>query len=196
VTGFLSTSSVTRVRAAPEAGRGPGSLAPFAFYRRGSWPHGAAENAAEYTTPRGTRHAAVRVMYGDGYMVTKRVVRTIRCAYCGEVRTLPSARGPAPKYCSPAHRQGAYRQRRRDEGLAVGEPAPRPSLREEVEALQGALRKASTAKSWSEARQLLGDGLAHPEPSVSDARRPRPAGRRTSSTYTPRQPATVREAAP
>ncbi len=106
---------------------------------------------------------------------------------------MPSRRGPAPTYCSPAHRQGAYRQRRREEGLAAGEPAPRPNLREEFEALQGALRKASTAKSWGEARQLLGNGLAEPEPPVSDApRRQRLAGRQTSAGDAPRQTATLR----
>jgi hypothetical protein len=101
-------------------------------------------------------------VYNDGYMVTKRPVRTICCAYCGEVRTFPSARGPAPKYCSPAHRQGAYLQRRRDEGLAAGEPTPRPSLREEFEALERALIEASTAKSWVEARRLIGNALTEP----------------------------------
>jgi hypothetical protein len=39
--------------------------------------------------------------------------RTARCAFCGETFTIQPGPGPAPTYCSQAHRQRAYEQRRR-----------------------------------------------------------------------------------
>ncbi len=84
---------------------------------------------------------------------------------------MPSARGPAPIYCSPAHRQSAYRQRRRDEGLAPGEPTPRPSLREEFEALQQTLREVSDATSWAAARRILADAVEK-DPRIGEREKP------------------------
>ena len=94
--------------------------------------------------------------YSDGYMGTNRDTRTIRCAYCSETRTMPSTRGPAPKYCSQAHRQAAYRERMAEKRELT--PA-QPSLREEVETLRTALERASRAKSWAEARDALSAAL-------------------------------------
>jgi hypothetical protein len=39
--------------------------------------------------------------------------RTARCAHCGEMFEVPRRSGPDPAYCSQAHRQRAYEQRRR-----------------------------------------------------------------------------------
>ncbi len=88
-------------------------------------------------------------------MATKATTRTIRCAYCGETRTVPSARGPAPSYCSPAHRQAAYRQRRAAErGVAR---TSRMTLHDEIRAIRAALDAAAQAKTWREGRQALAD---------------------------------------
>jgi hypothetical protein len=38
--------------------------------------------------------------------------RTGSCAYCGQTFTVPRRPGPAPSYCSHAHRQRAYELRR------------------------------------------------------------------------------------
>lgn len=47
-------------------------------------------------------------------MAAKRTAeRTARCAHCGETFTIQPGPGPEPIYCSPAHRQRAYEQRRR-----------------------------------------------------------------------------------
>jgi len=61
-----------------------------------------------------------------------------------------------PTYCSPAHRQAAYRERLAENRELV---PGRPSLREEFEALRTALERVSHAKSWAEARRLLGEGV-------------------------------------
>ena len=92
--------------------------------------------------------------YGYRYMVTKRKLRTFRCAYCGDEFSIPSTRGPVPTYCSPAHRQAAYRERHLEESQA--RPG-QPSLRENVEALRMAVQRASNTKSWAEARQILAE---------------------------------------
>jgi len=89
-------------------------------------------------------------------MVTKRKLRTFRCAYCGDTFSIPSARGPVPTYCSPAHRQAAYRERIAEDRETV---STQPSLREEVETLRTALGRASHAKSWTEGRRVLAEGL-------------------------------------
>lgn len=39
--------------------------------------------------------------------------RTARCAFCGEQFTVERRSGPTPRYCSQAHRQRAYEERRR-----------------------------------------------------------------------------------
>ena len=67
---------------------------------------------------------------------------------------MPSRRGPAPIYCSPAHRQAAYRQRLR-ERRAKNSPAPTPNVPDALEAMRGALREASDASSWAVARRIL-----------------------------------------
>ncbi len=47
-----------------------------------------------------------------------------RCEWCNEEFERLASRGPAPKYCSDAHRQAAHRQRRQsDRGAVRGEPA-------------------------------------------------------------------------
>ena len=92
-------------------------------------------------------------------MGTKRVTRHVVCAFCGAATSMPSQRGPAPMYCSPAHRQAAYRQRKREEGHTTSSPAPAPSLRDELEALRGALREASEAANWTAARRMLARSL-------------------------------------
>jgi hypothetical protein len=38
--------------------------------------------------------------------------RTARCGYCGETFPVTNRSGPDPTYCSRAHRQAAYDQRR------------------------------------------------------------------------------------
>ena len=86
-------------------------------------------------------------------MSKARPARYIRCAFCGTEAIVPSRRGPAPIYCSPAHRQAAYRQRRLGEGRTSSAPAR--SVRDELEMLRGALREASDASSWAEARRIL-----------------------------------------
>jgi len=93
-------------------------------------------------------------------MSTKAVVRTVRCDYCDAESTVPSRRGPAPSYCSAAHRQAAYRQRRRDEGRTA---PPRPgqlTLRDEVGLLQAALAEIADVARWSTAREVLGARLS------------------------------------
>ncbi|MHB1509604.1 MAG: hypothetical protein ACYCST_07720 [Acidimicrobiales bacterium] len=84
-------------------------------------------------------------------MSAKRNIRTIRCLYCGEETTEPSRRGPAPSYCSAAHRQAMHRERHRPDA----DPAVEPSLREQVAVLRRGLEDASAAASWSEARRAL-----------------------------------------
>ncbi len=61
-----------------------------------------------------------------------------------------------PTYCSPAHRQAAYRERIAEDRETV---STQPSLREEVETLRTALGRASRAKSWTEGRRVLGEEL-------------------------------------
>ena len=85
--------------------------------------------------------------------------RTIRCAYCGAERSFPSRRGPAPRYCSAAHRQAHYRQHLLDEERRPGMPLPPVSLRSEVEALRQLLEHLSTAPTWPQARRVLAEGL-------------------------------------
>ena len=92
-------------------------------------------------------------------MATRGTTRTIRCAYCGQTTTLPCARGPAPIYCSPAHRQAAYRRRRREHGRTPGSTPSAMSVRHELEALRRLLEDAVTVDRWAEARRLLVAGL-------------------------------------
>ena len=55
-----------------------------------------------------------------------RVRAGARCAFCGEMFEVRSARGRVPKYCRPSHRQRAYEERRLD--LARESVAPRRTL--------------------------------------------------------------------
>jgi len=60
------------------------------------------------------------------------------CAWCGSSFHRPSRRGPAPLYCSAAHRQAAHRDRhrpdpRRQSGSLVSELS---ALRSRVEVLE------------------------------------------------------------
>ncbi|MGH8996283.1 MAG: hypothetical protein ACRDYB_09695 [Acidimicrobiales bacterium] len=68
---------------------------------------------------------------------------------------MPSARGPAPSYCSPAHRQAAYRERRAA-ALAPNRTS-RVTLHEEITAIRIALAAAARAATWADARQALAD---------------------------------------
>jgi hypothetical protein len=59
--------------------------------------------------------------------------RTAQCACCGKTFTVPRRPGPAPQYCSHAHRQRAYEARRGGSRAA--------DLAEEVEALRAHVRR-------------------------------------------------------
>ncbi len=61
--------------------------------------------------------------------------RESTCAWCGAEFRTPSRRGPAPIYCSPAHRQAAYKERWRVEAEQV--PIRRRGIEGRVEALEG-----------------------------------------------------------
>lgn len=45
-------------------------------------------------------------------METSELLGTAECQHCGDRFDRPSSRGPAPLYCSTAHRQAAYLARR------------------------------------------------------------------------------------
>jgi hypothetical protein len=60
---------------------------------------------------------------------------TTRCAFCGEPFTVPRRPGPEPTYCSPAHRQRAYEQRRR-----TTRSSEEHALAEEVNRLRARIR--------------------------------------------------------
>lgn len=92
-------------------------------------------------------------------MSTNRPARTIRCAYCGTETSVPSRRGPAPIYCSPAHRQAAYRERHHTEPTGP-QRSPQRSVRDELDALRDVLEDASAATSWTMARRILNGALA------------------------------------
>jgi len=62
--------------------------------------------------------------------------RTRRCAHCGREFTVARKPGPAPKYCSHAHRQQAYQIRRGTTGRSQ-----RDDLTEEVQRLQARIRR-------------------------------------------------------
>jgi len=91
--------------------------------------------------------------YSHRYMATPQRFRTVHCAYCGETTTVPSTRGPVATYCSPSHRQAAYRERQRAQ--RAGAPPPPRSVSEEIVRLRTVLARAAEARSWSEARQVL-----------------------------------------
>jgi uncharacterized protein YhaN len=88
-------------------------------------------------------------------MASPQRLRTIRCAYCGATRVVPSTRGPAPSYCSPAHRQAAYRERRAAERAPTR--ARRVTLHDELREIRVALDAAGRARTWTEARRALAD---------------------------------------
>jgi len=88
--------------------------------------------------------------------------RVVTCAYCGLVRTVASARGPAPSYCSPAHRQAAYRERHAIERPSRARQATYAELvaaARRSEVLELALIEASAKPSWGAARAVLGEVL-------------------------------------
>jgi hypothetical protein len=70
------------------------------------------------------------------------------CQWCGETFTRPHAKGPTPKYCSPAHRQQAHRARKRArsvtgvEGLPAGAASKLVPM--DAGALSGMLSKFQT----------------------------------------------------
>jgi hypothetical protein len=92
-------------------------------------------------------------------MSTKPPARHIRCAFCGAEAMLPSQRGPAPIYCSSAHRQAAYRQRRLERSRKLGSSTQVRNVRDELESLREVLREASEAPNWTAARRVLTRGL-------------------------------------
>lgn len=85
--------------------------------------------------------------------------RTIRCAHCGNKLTLPSTRGPAPSYCSPAHRQAAYRQRLLDKRVVGDAAPPLMSVPDQLGELRALLERAATLATWPQARRALAEGI-------------------------------------
>jgi hypothetical protein len=63
------------------------------------------------------------------------LTRQLVCAHCGRTFKAPMKPGPAPKYCSPAHRQRAHEQRHRGEGAEALQHAA-----EQVQALQARIQ--------------------------------------------------------
>ncbi len=66
--------------------------------------------------------------------------KQLTCAWCGEVFTRQSTRGPAPSYCSPAHRQRAY-EARREEADEATLRASFSRLADEIDRLRAVLDK-------------------------------------------------------
>jgi hypothetical protein len=62
--------------------------------------------------------------------------RTGRCAYCGQPFTVARRPGPAPRYCSHAHRQRAYEIRR-----GTGRRSREATLTDEVNTLRAHVRR-------------------------------------------------------
>jgi hypothetical protein len=62
--------------------------------------------------------------------------RSGRCAYCGQSFTVARRPGPAPRYCSQAHRQRAYEIRR-----SSGRRSREDTLAEEVTRLRTQVRR-------------------------------------------------------
>lgn len=89
-------------------------------------------------------------------MARGQATRVVECVFCGAVATVWSRRGPAPIYCSPAHRQAAYRERQRP----PGGPVPRQRFRGKLESLQRALGEAAGEEHWCDARRLILDWLS------------------------------------
>lgn len=62
--------------------------------------------------------------------------RTLVCAYCAQPFVAPIKSGPPPRYCTPAHRQRAYEQRRRATDAAGNQRTV-----DEVSELQSRIRR-------------------------------------------------------
>ncbi|HVW80250.1 MAG TPA: hypothetical protein VG899_15515 [Mycobacteriales bacterium] len=84
----------------------------------------------------------------------------LTCAYCGKQFQAKIRSGPPPKYCSQAHRQRAYQDRRR-----TTEPDQVEKLEARVRLLEYDNRKLREALDASEAyAQQLEDQLRPPRP--------------------------------
>ncbi len=97
-----------------------------------------------------------------------RATRTIVCQWCGSETVVPSRRGPAPTYCSPAHRQAMFRARHR----APQRPQTAEGAGAAIHELWEALRAAAAEEHWARARQVLLDRLGEAVPWGPDAGRP------------------------
>jgi hypothetical protein len=126
--------------------------------------------------------------------------RTARCAHCGEMFEVPRRSGPDPAYCSQAHRQRAYEQRRRngrnEEEQAMAEELHRLRARAGVLDLENKQLRQALDESTDEIIRLRNEldtpsegvrrfletpHAATPRPEVEPPLRPRrwwsPAGR-------------------
>lgn len=84
---------------------------------------------------------------------------TRNCTYCGEEFRATIRSGPPPQYCSHAHRQRAYEQRRRTD-----DPARIRELEAMVRRLESDNRKLRQALADAEAHALRLDAELHPRP--------------------------------
>jgi hypothetical protein len=101
-----------------------------------------------------TGKRSVRVACGFVVRGGERLV----CSFCGQVFTSPPGRrGPAPRYCSQAHRQRAYEARRRQRS-AVTRDDELIMLRSQVAQLRS--HQALSARKLEEARKQVHELLA------------------------------------
>ena len=91
------------------------------------------------------------------------------CGWCGRAFAPSGGRGPAPKYCSRAHRQRAYEARRRGQtNTSPGLEALAETLRATHVQVEQATSKAAVVAAYhrlaSAAEQVLGETSARPQP--------------------------------
>lgn len=87
------------------------------------------------------------------------MIETRTCAYCGQQFRAKIRPGPPPTYCSQAHRQRAYEQRRRtDDPVLIRE------LETKVRLLEYDNRKLRQALADAEAHALRLEEELHPRP--------------------------------
>lgn len=94
--------------------------------------------------------------------------RTARCAFCGEQFTVELRSGPTPRYCSQAHRQRAYEQRRRTVRT------------DDEQTLADEVRKLRSRVSWlehdnAELRRERDEAIAYAARLQDELRPPHPA---------------------
>jgi septal ring factor EnvC (AmiA/AmiB activator) len=88
------------------------------------------------------------------------MTEVLTCAYCGKQFRAKIRSGPPPKYCSQAHRQRAYQQRKR-----TATPEQIEQLEARVRSLEYDNRKLRQALDDAEAyAQRLEDELRPPSP--------------------------------